>query len=102
MKSLDGARQPVEAVYQLGRVKLFTRWAILVGARHAESPRCGNREMVKKNRSFSFSRSAKSLQENATNAGSAAGASYTLVGGILVLGGIGYAVDRWQGSSPWD
>jgi ATP synthase protein I len=28
-------------------------------------------------------------------------AAYTLVGGILVLGGIGYAVDRWQGTSPW-
>ena len=46
-------------------------------------------EMAKKNRSFSFSRSAKSLQENASNAGAAAGASYTLVGGILLLGGIG-------------
>ena len=30
-----------------------------------------------------------------------AGASYTLVGGIILLGGIGYAVDRWWGSSPW-
>ena len=57
--------------------------------------------MAKKNRSFSFSRSAKSLQENASNAGSAAGASYTLVGAIIMLGGIGYAVDRWQGSAPW-
>ena len=57
--------------------------------------------MVKKNRSFSFSRSTESLQENASNAGEAAGASYTLVGGIIVLGGIGYAVDKWQGSAPW-
>ena len=57
--------------------------------------------MAKKNRSFSYSRSAKSLQENAEQAGSAAGASYTLVGGILVLGGIGYAVDHWRGTSPW-
>ena len=57
--------------------------------------------MAKKNRSFSYSRSARSLQENATRAGSAAGASYTLVGGILVLGGIGYAVDHWRGTSPW-
>jgi len=45
--------------------------------------------MAKKNRSFSYSRSAKSLQENAERAGSAAGAAYALVGGILVLGGIG-------------
>ena len=57
--------------------------------------------MAKKNRSFPFSRSAKSLQENASSAGAAAGASYTLVGGIILLGGIGYAVDRWQGSAPW-
>ena len=57
--------------------------------------------MAKKDRSFSYSRSAKSLQENAERAGSAAGASYTLIGGILVLGGIGYAVDHWRGTSPW-
>ena len=30
-----------------------------------------------------------------------AGASYTLVGGIILLGGIGYAVDKWRGTSPW-
>lgn len=57
--------------------------------------------MAKKNREFSFSRSNKSLQDSASNAGAAAGASYTLVGGILALGGIGYAVDKWQGSAPW-
>jgi F0F1-type ATP synthase assembly protein I len=34
-------------------------------------------------------------------AGPAAAASYTLVGAILLLGGIGYAVDQWQGTSPW-
>ena len=28
-------------------------------------------------------------------------ASYTLVGGVLVLGGLGYLVDKWQGTSPW-
>jgi F0F1-type ATP synthase assembly protein I len=46
-------------------------------------------------------RSAKSLQENAERAGSAAGASYTLIGAIIVLGGIGYGVDYWRGTSPW-
>lgn len=58
-------------------------------------------EMAKKNRDFPFSRSAKALQDNASNAGAAAGASYTLVGGIIVLGGLGYAFDKWQGSAPW-
>ncbi len=27
--------------------------------------------------------------------------SYSLIGAILLLGGIGYAVDEWQGTSPW-
>lgn len=57
--------------------------------------------MAKKSRGFSFSRSAKSLQDNASSAGAVAGASYTLVGGIIVLGGIGYAVDKWRGTAPW-
>jgi F0F1-type ATP synthase assembly protein I len=41
------------------------------------------------------------LQDTAQQAGPAAAASYTLVGGILLLGGIGYAIDLWKGSSPW-
>ncbi len=48
-----------------------------------------------------LARSAQSLQDNVRRSGSVAGASYTLVGAILVLGGIGYAVDRWQQTSPW-
>ncbi len=35
------------------------------------------------------------------SAGPVAAASYTLVGGIILLGGIGYAVDRWWGTAPW-
>lgn len=27
--------------------------------------------------------------------------SYSLIGAILLLGGIGYAVDYWRGTSPW-
>jgi F0F1-type ATP synthase assembly protein I len=27
--------------------------------------------------------------------------SYTLIGAILLLGGIGYALDEWWGTSPW-
>ncbi len=33
--------------------------------------------------------------------GPVAGASYTLIGAIILLGGIGYAVDDWRGTSPW-
>ena len=57
--------------------------------------------MAKKPRSFSFSRSTKSLQENVERSGPVAGAAYTLVGGIILLGGIGYAIDAWRGTSPW-
>ena len=46
-------------------------------------------------------RSARTLQENAERAGPAAGASYGLIGAIILLGGIGWAVDAWQGTSPW-
>jgi F0F1-type ATP synthase assembly protein I len=46
-------------------------------------------------------RSTEALQKNAEQAGRAAGASYTLIGAIILLGGIGYAIDRWSGMSPW-
>ena len=57
--------------------------------------------MADNDRNSSFARSSKSLQENVTRSGPAMAASYTLVGGIILLGGIGYAVDRWRGTSPW-
>jgi len=56
---------------------------------------------MKKSQQSSFARSAKSLQENVTRAGPAAAAGYTLVGAIILLGGIGYAVDYWQETGPW-
>jgi F0F1-type ATP synthase assembly protein I len=48
-----------------------------------------------------LARSAKSLQESVERAGPAAGAGYTLIGAILLFGGIGYALDGWLGMSPW-
>jgi F0F1-type ATP synthase assembly protein I len=45
-------------------------------------------------------RSTESLQKNAEQAGPAAGASYTLIGAILLFGGAGYAIDAWRGTSP--
>jgi len=48
-----------------------------------------------------LTRSTESLQANAERAGPAAGASYTLIGAILLFGGIGYALDAWRGTSPW-
>ena len=57
--------------------------------------------MAKKDQSFSIGRSMKTFQENVGRAGPAAGASYTLIGAILVLGGLGYGIDHWMGTAPW-
>ena len=46
-------------------------------------------------------RSMRAFQDNVQRSGPAASAAYTLTGGILVLGGLGYAADRWLGTSPW-
>lgn len=43
----------------------------------------------------------RAFQENVQRAGPAAAASYTLTGGILLLGGLGYLADRWLQTSPW-
>lgn len=48
-----------------------------------------------------LTRYAKSFQENITRAGPVAAASYSLIGAIILLGGIGYALDYWRGTSPW-
>lgn len=44
-------------------------------------------------------RSLKVLQDTVVTSGPAAGASYTLIGAIIFLGGIGYAVDWWRGGT---
>jgi len=54
-----------------------------------------------KGRPFSLDDAAKSLQENATRSGNVAAASYTLIGAIVLLGGLGYGFDAWRGTSPW-
>jgi len=45
--------------------------------------------------------SLKSLQTTISRSGPAATVSYTLIGAIVLLGGIGYALDEWRGTSPW-
>jgi len=57
--------------------------------------------MADKDQDPFLARAAKALQDNAEQAGPAAGAGYTLIGAIMLLGVIGYAVDRWRGTSPW-
>jgi F0F1-type ATP synthase assembly protein I len=48
-----------------------------------------------------LARSFGYLQESIRKSGPAAAASYTLIGAIILLGGIGYAIDEWRGTSPW-
>ena len=57
--------------------------------------------MAKKKSDFSFERSTQALQQNVSRSGAVAGASYTLVGAIILLGGLGYGFDYWRGTSPW-
>ena len=48
--------------------------------------------------------SARALGDAQTvfvRSGPAAAAGYTLIGAIVLLGGIGYALDEWRGTSPW-
>ena len=48
-----------------------------------------------------LARATRALQNNAEQAGPAAGASYSLIGAIILLGGIGYAIDSWRGTAHW-
>ena len=52
-------------------------------------------------RKTNLERSTESFQDNVTKAAPFAAASYTLVGAIVFLGFVGYALDRWRGTSPW-
>ena len=52
-------------------------------------------------RGLFLARSLKALQENLRRSGPAVAAGYTLIGAIVLLGGIGYALDMWRGTSPW-
>ena len=45
--------------------------------------------------------SASQFQRNLRNSAPVAAASYTLIGAILLLGGLGYLADVWLGSGPW-
>jgi F0F1-type ATP synthase assembly protein I len=47
---------------------------------------------------FWLRRAARALQDNITRSGPAAGASYSLIGAIMVLGGLGYLIDHWRGT----
>jgi len=56
--------------------------------------------MADSERESSVARALKALQVNMTSVGPAVSASYTLLGAILLLGGIGYALDIRFGTAP--
>jgi F0F1-type ATP synthase assembly protein I len=57
--------------------------------------------MADKESEIFLARSLRYMQESLRKSGPAAVAGYTLIGSILLLGGIGYALDAWCGTSPW-
>jgi len=57
--------------------------------------------MPESERGLFLARSLKYLQENLQRSGPAAGAGYSLIGSLGLLGGAGYALDYWRGTSPW-
>jgi F0F1-type ATP synthase assembly protein I len=62
------------------------------------------REMARETRapaSWSLLEPARGLQASMRSAGPVAAASYTLIGAILLLGGLGYLADSWLGTDPW-
>lgn len=56
--------------------------------------------MSEPDRTSSLVRALRAMQANVTGVGPAAGASYALVGAIVLFGGIGYALDARYGTSP--
>ena len=49
-----------------------------------------------------LARSLKFLQENLRRSGPEAAAGYMLIGSLGLFGGLGYALDKWLGTSkPW-
>jgi F0F1-type ATP synthase assembly protein I len=47
------------------------------------------------------SRSLQETQRALQQAGPLMAASWSLVGGIVLLGGLGYAIDAWKSTAPW-
>lgn len=57
--------------------------------------------MSDKDPEFFLARSLRYMQESLRKSGPAMMAGYTLIGAIFIMGGIGYALDAWRGTSPW-
>ncbi|NQU28015.1 MAG: AtpZ/AtpI family protein [Candidatus Marinimicrobia bacterium] len=54
----------------------------------------------RKNKNF-IADSFEFFQKTLRSAGPAASASYTLIGAVIILGLVGYWLDKWLNTSPW-
>jgi len=52
-------------------------------------------------RSTPLEQSMEAFQETVRKSAPAAMGSYTLIGAIILLGGLGYGFDAWRGTGPW-
>src|SRR5579871_2402019 len=77
-------------------VKCFTMWYICTA-----SGGCLCASMPDEKRRFRPDDSLGDVQKAVERAAPAASASYAMIGAIVVLGGLGYAMDVWRGTSPW-
>lgn len=69
---------------------------------YALAPRhCIGFVVAKDSQRFSSGPSIRFLQENLYRGEPRILASYALIGAVLVLGGTGYALDKWMDTSPW-
>ncbi len=55
---------------------------------------------MSENSSNFFAESFKYMQKIIRQSGPAASASYTLIGAVIILGGLGYFADKWFNSEP--
>ncbi len=56
--------------------------------------------MIENNEDY-LARSFQYLQKIIKDSSPAASASYTLIGGVLIMGLLGYFLDNWLGTKPW-
>jgi F0F1-type ATP synthase assembly protein I len=61
----------------------------------------GKRTPEPKDRIEQIVESATGLSHSFIHAGTVMGASYTLIGAIVLLGGLGAVADRWFDTYPW-
>jgi F0F1-type ATP synthase assembly protein I len=77
----------------------------LVGSGHYRLWRSAGRKgcsvMPEDDRTQKLAKSLREFQEAAGRASPAATASYSLIGSILLLGGLGYGLDAWRGTGPY-